>query len=167
MKTCTYISGRYCVGKFTVATAIMGSLPEVSFISGREYWERYSDDLAFEDRLSKTNQDILDALQDANSSDILCEWVPCRSPFVAQMYDLCASTGRQFLHAGLVAPGPVLQARRKEREGDDKPVGPVPVPDPQDEYDCMVFDTGVERAATIADGIVKRIVSNQECEGDG
>jgi hypothetical protein len=162
MKTYTYISGRHRVGKLTVATAVRGSLPGVSLISGREYWERYADDMPFEERLSKTNQDVQKAAQDSDSSDILCEWVPCRSGFVDKMYDPCASVGRPFLHVHLMAYGSVLQARRKEvgveeELGDD----PGPRPDPQEKYDCMVFDTGVEQAANIADAIVKWILSNQ------
>jgi len=162
MKTFTYISGHYCVGKLTVATAVMGSLPGVSFISGREYWNRYSDDLSFEDRLASANQDVQKAVRDSDSSDILCEWVPCRSGFVDKLYDPCASAGRRFLHVHLMAAGSVLQARRKERgveeELDDDP---GPGPDPQEKHDCMVFDTGVEQATNIADAIVKWIQSNQ------
>ena len=162
MKTCTYISGRHRAGKLTVATAVRASLPEMSFISGREHWNRYSDDLSFEDRLSKTNQDVQKAVQESDSSDILCEWVPCRSGFVDKLYDPCTSVGRRFLHVHLMASGSVLQARRKEvgveeELGDD----PGPRPDPQEKYDCMVFDTGVEPAAHITDGIVKWILSNK------
>jgi len=168
MRTCTYISGRHRAGKRTVATAVRASLPAVSFISGCECWNRYSDDLSFEERLSRTNQDILAALRDSDASDILCEWVPCKSPFVTQMYELATSTNRKFLHAGLTAPASVLQARREELDGDDTPlVDPVPIPDQQVEYDCMVFDTAAEEAACIADVISKWILSNQELKATG
>ncbi len=167
MTTCTYISGRHRVGKSTVAMAVGGSQSGLSVIRGDDYWKTYSDDLTFEDRLSKTNQDILAAVRDSDASDILCEWVPCRSPFVAELYDLCVSTGRRFLHAGLTVPISVLQARRKELDGDDTPlVDPVPVPEQDVPYDCMVFDTAAEDAAGIAAVITKWILSNQAMDSD-
>ncbi|MFC1452806.1 hypothetical protein ACFLSJ_05615 [Verrucomicrobiota bacterium] len=72
------------------------------------------------------------------------------------------SSGRRFLHAGLTVPASVLQARRKELDGDDTPlVNPVPVPDKEVEYDCMVFDTAAQDAAGIADVITTWVLSDQ------
>jgi hypothetical protein len=166
MKTCIYISGPCCVGKSTVASAVGDSLPGISFIRGDDYWRTHPD-LQFEERVLKTNQDILAAVENSDASDLLCEWVPTRGPFVVQLFDLCVSVRRQFLHVGLIAPRSVLQSRKKERDGVEDAIGPVPIPDQQTRYDCMVFDTETEKAVSIVDAVSKWILSNRELKAKG
>ena len=162
MITCTYISGPCCVGKSTVASAVSDSFSSISFIRGDDYWRTYTG-LQFEERALKTNQQILATLQDSHASDLLCEWVPSRGPFVAQLFELCVSARRQFLHVGLTAPIAVLQLRMRERDGVEDPVvRAVSAPEQQTRYDCMVFDTEKETTASIADEVSKWILSNKE-----
>jgi hypothetical protein len=167
MKTCTYISGSCCVGKSTVASAVGDSLSSISFIRGDDYWRTYPD-LQFEERVLKTNQDILAALQNSDASDLLCEWVPSRGPFVAQLFELCVSARRQFLHVGLTAPISVLQSRKREHDGvEDTAPGAVSVPEQQTLYDCMVFDTETEKTVSIADAVSKWILYNKQLKATG
>ena len=162
MKTCTYISGPSCVGKSTVALAVSRSVSGIAHVRGDDYWRTYPG-LSFEERVSETNRDIVAALRNSDSSDVLCEWVPCRGPFVAQLYDTCVSLERQFLHVVLTAPLSVLRNRKRERDRDDEAGAEVvPVPDQQNAYRCLVCDTEKEGITRIADEISKWILSNQE-----
>jgi len=142
--------------------AVQRSIPEIEHVRGDEYWTMYPD-LAFEERVSKVNQGILASLRDSDSSHVICEWVPCRGPFVTQLYDMCVSLDRQFFHVILTAPVPVLRSRKRERDGDED-IGPevVTVPDKQKAYRCLVFDTEQEETSRIASEIRKWILSNQE-----
>lgn len=161
VKTCTYISGRPCVGKSTVALDVCRLVPGIAHVRGDDYWKTYPD-LSFEERVSKTNQDIVAALRNSDSSDVLCEWVPCRGAFVAQLRDTCVSLDRQFLHVILTAPELVLRNRKWKRDGDED-IGPelAAVPDEQQVNACWVFDTEQVETPRIAGEISKWILSNQ------
>jgi hypothetical protein len=161
MKTCTYISGPPCVGKSTVTMAVQHSVPGIQLVRGDDYWTKFSV-LPFEERVAKVNQSILAALRDSASSDVLCEWVPCRGPFVAQLHDICASLNRRFLHVALTAPVPVLKGRKRTRDGDED-VGPDVAPPPREQrgYETLVFDTEKEKISRIADEISDWILSDR------
>ena len=164
MKTCTYISGSPCVGKSTVAMAVQRSIPGIEHIRGDKYWTMYPDS-KFEERVAKVNQDILAALRESGSHDVLCEWVPCRKHFAAQLHKTCAALNRRFLHVILTAPASLLRSRKRERDGDED-IGPeiATVPDEQNLYECRVFDTAQEETSRIAGEISKWILSNQASE---
>ncbi len=142
--------------------AIQRSVLGTEHIRGDDCWMIYPD-LPFEERVAKVNQDILASVRDSVSSDVLCEWVPCQGPFVAQLYDMCVSLDRQFLHVILTAPVSVLRSRKRERDGDED-IGPevATAPDEQKVYGCLVFDTEQEKTSRIAGEISRWILSNQE-----
>lgn len=142
--------------------AVQRSVLGTEHVRGDDYWTIYPD-LPFEERVAKVNQAILAALRDSSSSDVLCEWVPCRGPFVAQLYDMCVLLDRQFLHVILTAPVHVLRSRKRERDGDeDIGLEVATVPDEQKVYGCLVFDTEQEETSCIAGKISRWILSNQE-----
>ena len=162
MKTCTYISGPPCAGKSTAATGIQQSVPEIQHVRGDDCWTMYPD-LAFDERVAKVNQYILASVRNSASADVICEWVPCQGLFVAQLHNICVSTGRQFLQVILTAPAPVLKRRKQERDGDED-IGPevVTVPEQQKAFEWRIFDTDREEASDIVGEICGWILRNQE-----
>ena len=159
MGTCVYISGPPCVGKSTVAMAVRSSIPEIETVHGDDYWIKCPG-LPFWDRVAKVNQDILGALNASTSFNALCEWVPCRGPFVEQLLDTCRSLDRRFLHVILTAPMPVLRNRKRERDGDED-MGPevASTPDERRTYECLVFDTTQVETSRIAGEVSEWIQS--------
>lgn len=161
METCTYISGPPCAGKSTVARQLLESIQGLTHLPGDPYWVRHSD-LDFGDRAAAVEQCLLAALRDSGAGDILCEWVPCRGPFVAQLHHQCASAGGRFYHVILTAPLPVLKRRKLARDGNDD-LGPAvgADPEPQRAYPCQVFDTTLEGATDIAGKVGRQILANR------
>lgn len=142
--------------------AVQRAVSGIQHVRGDDCWTMYPA-LPFEERVAKVNQYILAALGDSASSDVLCEWVPCRGPFVAQLYDICVSLNRQFLHVILTAPVPVLRSRKRKRDGDED-VGPyvATAPNERKVYETLVFDTEQEKTSRIEDEVSDWILSNQE-----
>lgn len=158
MKTCAYISGSPCVGKSTVAAAIQNAIPGIEYIRGDVFWREHSD-LPFEERVAAVNRSLLAALQISHSSHILCEWPPVRGLFLSQLYDLCTSQDRRFLHVVLSAPVSVLRMRKRERDGDED-IGfeMAAILDEPKAYKRLIFDTTKDSPSCIADEIAKWIL---------
>ena len=142
-----------------MAAAVSRSASAVAYIHGDEYWSTYPG-RSFAERVSKTNQDVLAALRDSASSNVICEWVPCRGVFVEELYDICITQKRLLLHVILTAPISVLRSRKRRRDGDED-IGPEVVPDTnkQNPYSCLIFDTTKKATSFIADEIAQWILS--------
>lgn len=152
MRTCIYISGPPCSGKSTVAVAIQQIYPTIEYIRGDDFWNIYPE-LPFPDRVAITNKHILDSLDKSTSDSTMCEWVPCGS-FASDVYEVCLSGNRRFLHVILTAPQSVLKQRKLIRDGDQglgppiKEINTVDVP-----YSVMKFSTVSCQVSTIVDSI--------------
>lgn len=162
MKTCTYISGPPCVGKSTVAKAVLQSIPEIEYIRGDDYWIKHPG-IPFMERAALVNQSILASLRVSSSQHVLCEWVPSQGEFLTQLHDMCISADRRFLHVILTAPLSILRMRKRERDGDED-LGPgiATIADEPKEYESRIFSTDQEKPSRIAEEIVKWIRDNSQ-----
>jgi len=118
MKHLVYVSGPPCSGKTTLCDLLMQHTSSFTRMAGDIYWLR-NDGQAFEDRVTSTNQMILDDIHSMTDPLLLLEWVPSSGRFVDELKLWCSLHDRVLTHIVMCADVEVLKARKMKRDGDD------------------------------------------------
>ena len=110
-----YVSGPSCAGKTSLCNHLIRFLGDFTRVSGDSFWIEHAGN-NFEDRLQKTNQELLHEISKIPSS-ILLDWVPSRGSFPSLLRESVKRQSISFVHIILYAPEHVLKMRKQMRDG--------------------------------------------------